>query len=139
MGTATIIEVGADPEAKKKQAILNKSVGDKSKSVSQMRQVLEATAMKIKTGVKLTPDQIKSMKLLQQQMTEQQAELQKELSELAALDESLKFDEGAHIDVRGTMYQGVALTISGATMTVKKEYTFCRLIKKGADIASTNL
>ena len=93
----------------------------------------------IKTGVKLTPDQIKSMKLLQQQMTEQQAELQKELSELAALDESLKFDEGAHIDVRGTMYQGVALTISGATMTVKKEYTFCRLIKKGADIASTNL
>ena len=139
MGTATIIEVGADPEAKKKQAILNKSVGDKSKSVSQMRQVLEATAMKIKTGVKLTPDQIKSMKLLQQQMIEQQAELQKELSELAALDESLKFDEGAHVDVRGTMYQGVALTISGATMTVKKEYTFCRLIKKGADIASTNL
>ena len=38
MGTATIIEVGSDPETKKRQAILNKSVGERSKSISQMRQ-----------------------------------------------------------------------------------------------------
>ena len=139
MGMTAIIEVGADPEAKKRQAALNKSVGEKSKAISQMRQVLQATAVKIKSGVKLTPDQIKNMKLLQEQMTQQQEELQQELSELTVLDDTLKFDSGAHIDVRGTMYQGVALTISGATMAVKKEYTFCRLIKKGADIASTNL
>jgi len=61
------------------------------------------------------------------------------MKELEALDASLQYDEGAHIDVRGTMYQGVSITISGVTMNVKKEYTFCRLIKKGADIGSTNL
>ena len=37
------------------------------------------------------------------------------------------------------MYQGVAVAISGATLTVKNEYTYCRLVKKGADITSTNL
>ena len=122
MGTATIIEVGSDPETKKRQAILNKSVGERSKSISQM-----------------TPDQIKNMKLLQQQYAESQEKLQKELAELAQLDESLKYDDNAHIDIGGTMYQGVAVAISGATLTVKNEYTYCRLVKKGADITSTNL
>lgn len=139
MGATTIIEVGCDPEAKKRQAYLNKSVAEKSKAVAQMKKVLEATAIKIKSGAKLLPEQIKNMQLLKQQYTEQQQELQQELAELAALDESLKYDDNAHIDVRGTMYQGVAVSISGATMTVKKEYTFCRLVKKGADISSTNL
>jgi len=139
MGTATIIEVGSDPETKKRQAILNKSVGERSKSISQMRQVLENTAMKIKSGAKMTPDQIKNMKLLQQQYAESQEKLQKELAELAQLDESLKYDDNAHIDIGGTMYQGVAVAISGATLTVKNEYTYCRLVKKGADITSTNL
>lgn len=139
MGTATIIEVGSDPETKKRQAILNKSVGERSKSISQMRQVLENTAMKIKSGAKMTPDQIKNMKLLQQQYAESQEKLQKELAELAQLDESLKYDDNAHIDIGGIMYQGVAVAISGATLTVKNEYTYCRLVKKGADITSTNL
>jgi hypothetical protein len=37
------------------------------------------------------------------------------------------------------MYQGVVVSISGAALNVKNEYTYCRLVKKGSDIASTNL
>lgn len=139
MGAATIIEVGCDPEAKKRQAALQKSVGEHSKALTQMKKALESTLTKIKSGAKLLPEQIQNMKLLQQQIGQMQAELQAELSELEQLDESLKFEQGACVEIRGTMYQGVVVTISGVTMTIKKEYVYCKLIKKGADIGSVGI
>ena len=139
MGAATIIEVGTDPEAKKKLAELQKSVGEKSKALSQMKKVLENTMIKLKTGAKLATEQLKNAKMLQATLVETQAQIQNELKEIEHLDAMLKGGENAHIDVKGTMYQGVVVSISGASMTVKNEYTFCRLIKKGADVASTNL
>lgn len=139
MGSATIVEVGGDPRMKKHLTELQKSVGEKSKSVSQMKKVLEDTAKKIKTGVKLSPEQLKNAKTLQNTLDEVQLQIKTELKEIEKLDKLLKGDDNAHIDIRGTMYQGVSVAISGANMNVKSEYTYCRLIKKGADIASTNL
>lgn len=139
MGAATIIEVGCDPDAKKRLAELQKSVGEKSKSMSQIKRVLEDTTRKLKAGMKLTPEQLKNARMLQETLVKSQAQVQEELKEIEQLDSMLKGKDNAHIDIRGTMYQGVAVSISGATMTVKNEYTFCRLVKKGADVASTNL
>ncbi len=139
MGTATIIEVGGNPEMKKRLAELQKSVGEKSKSTQQIKRVLEETALKIKSGAKLAPEQLKNAKVLQATLAESQAQVQQELEEIEKLDKLLKGEDNAHINVRGTMYQGVSVAISGATMNVKDEYTFCKLVKKGADIASTTL
>ena len=139
MGVSTIIEVGTDPEAKKRLAELQKSVGEKSKAIPQMKKVLEGTMVKLKAGAKLTPEQLKNAKMLQVTIADTQTQIQNELKEIERLDSMLKGGDNAHIDIKGTMYQGVVVSISGASMTVKNEYTFCRLIKKGADIASTNL
>lgn len=139
MGTATIIEVGSDSELKIRLLELQKSVGEKSKTVSQIKSVLEDTARKIKSGAALLPAQLKNAKMLQGTLAETQKRIQEELREIEKLDVILKGHENAHIDIRGTMYQGVSVAISGASMNIKKEYTYCRLIKKGADIASTNL
>jgi len=139
MGSATIIEVGTDPASKRLLAELQKSVGEKSKTMPQMKKVLEDTTRKLKKGVKLTPDQIKNAKMLQAALVELQAKIQEELKEIEKLDMLLKNEEPSYINIRGTMYQGVVVNISGATMTVKNEYTYCRLMKKDADIASTNL
>lgn len=139
MGAATIIEVGTDLSAKKKLAELQKSVGEKSKTIPQMKKVIEDTAKKLKAGVKLTPEQIKNARMLQVTLAESQAKVQEELKEIETLDKMLKDHGEARINVRGTMYQGVSVSISGASMNVKSEYTFCTLIKKGADIASTTL
>lgn len=139
MGSATIMEVGSDPEMKKRLAELQKSVGEKAKSTSQMKKVVEDTARKIKAGARLLPEQLKHARMLQTALETTQAQIQKELKEIEGLDWLLKGDDNAHIDIRGTMYQGVSVSISGAVMNVKNEYTFCRLIKKGADVASTNL
>lgn len=139
MGSATIVEVGGDPRLKKHLTELQKSVGENSKTVSQIKKVLEDTAKKIKSGVKLAPEQLKNAKMLQTTLDETQLQIQTKLKEIEKLDKLLKGDENAHIDIRGTMYQGVSVAISGANMNVKSEYTFCRLIKKGADIVSTNL
>lgn len=139
MGTATIIEVGSDPELKIRLLELQKSVGEKSKTIPQIKKVLEDTARKIKSGAKLLPAQLKNAKMLQATLEESQMRIQEELKEIEKLDALLKGHENAHIDIRGTMYQGVSVAISGASMNIKKEYTYCRLIKKGADVASTNL
>ncbi len=139
MGATTTIEVGCDPEAKKRLAMLQKDVGEKSKMIPQMKKVIEETARKLKSGVTLTPDQIKKARALQVTLAETQKQVQESLKEIEALDSLIKGEDNAHIDVRGTMYQGVNISISGATMTIKNEYTYCRLIKKGADVASTNL
>lgn len=139
MGAATIIEVGNDPEMKKRYAELQKDIAEKSKSISQMQMVLKATTEKLKTGTKPTVEQLKNLQMIQQTLPEQQKTLAAELQEVQGLEEALKYDDNAHIDVRGTMYQGVSVTISGAAKTMKDEYTFCRLIKKAGDVASTNL
>ncbi|MCM1182832.1 MAG: FapA family protein [Roseburia sp.] len=139
MGGSTIVEVGIDPEAKRRLAELQKSVGEKSKAIPQMKKVISGLEQKIKNGVTLTEEQMKNARMLQEMLAQTQAQVREELEEIETLDQMLKGKNNAHIDIRGTMYQGVAVSISGATMTVKNEYTFCRLVKKGADIASTNL
>lgn len=139
MGAATIIEIGVDLESKKRLAELQKSVGEKSKSIPQMKKVLEDTAKKIKGGVKLTADQLKNAKMLQVSLAEAQAKIQEELKEIEKLDKLLKNEGPSQINIRGTMYPGVVVSISGATMNVKKEYTYCRLIKKDGDVASAIL
>ena len=139
MGAATIVEVGIDIESKKRLAELQKSVGEKSKSIPQMKKGLEETTRKLKAGVKLTQEQIKNARALQVTLAETQAKIQEELKEIEKLDRLLKSEMPAQIALRGTMYQGVVLSISGATMTVKNEYTYCRLIKKDGDVASAIL
>ena len=104
-----------------------------------MKKELEEITMKLKRGIKLTPGQLKNARALQVNIAETQAKIQEELKEIEKLDKLLKSEVPAQINVRGTMYQGVVVSISGATMTVKNEYTYCRLVKKDADIASTNL
>ncbi|MBE5875377.1 MAG: DUF342 domain-containing protein [Lachnospiraceae bacterium] len=139
MGAATILEVGSDPEVKKQYAQLQKDVAEKTKSLSQMKQIMAATAQKLQAGNKLTTEQVMNFKAIQQQAVQLQGEIGADLAQIEQMDEMMRFDENAHINVRGTMYQGVAVTISGVNMAVKSEYTYCRLVRKGADIASTNL
>lgn len=139
MGAATIVEIGTDIESKKRLAELQKSVGEKSKTIPQMKKVLEDTTKKLKAGVKLTQEQIKNARMLQVTLAEAQAKIQEELKEIEKLDKLLKSEGPAQIMLRGTMYQGVVVSISGATMTVKKEYSYCRLIKKDGDVASAIL
>ncbi len=139
MGAATIVEIGTDVESKKRLAELQKSVGEKSKTIPQMKKVLEDTTKKLKAGVKLTQDQIKNARMLQVTLADSQAKIQEELKEIERLDKLLKNEGPAQIVLRGTMYQGVVVSISGATMTVKKEYTYCRRIKKDGDVASAIL
>ncbi len=139
MGAATIIETGTDITSKQRLAELQKSVGDKSKAIPQMKKALEETTKRIKAGVRLTPEQLKNARALQITLTESQTKIQEELKEIEKLDKLLKNEGLSQIVIRGTMYQGVVVSISGATMTVKKEYTYCRLIKKDGDIASAIL
>jgi hypothetical protein len=104
-----------------------------------MKKVFDDTNGKLKRGIKLSVDQLKNVKVLSETLRNTQEQVAKELKEIEELDKLLKGTENAHIDVRGTMYQGVVVSISGAALNVKNEYTYCRLVKKGSDIASTNL
>lgn len=139
MGATTIIEVGADPELKKRSAMLQKEAVEKTKSLNQIKTSLATITQKLQQGAKLTTEQIINVKNMQKLMKQEEEEISKITAELTELSMSVDFDDSAHIDVRGTMYQGVAITISGINMAIKKDYQFCRLIKDGADIVSKPL
>lgn len=139
MGANTVIEVGVDPEMKKRMATLQKDIAEKSKSISQMKSVLSALSAKLQSGAKLTKEQVINLKGIQATLRADQEQFQQDMQELQELDEMVRFDDNAHIDIRGTMYTGVTVAVSGIHMAIKSEYTFCRLIKKGADIVSTNI
>lgn len=139
MGSTTIIEVGCDPEIKKRAGQLQKDTAEKTKVINQLKTSLATVSQRIQGGAKLTAEQILNVKNMQKLLQQEQEALQKCLDELQALDGAVNANDNARINVRGTMYQGVAITISGVNMAVKKDYTFCRLIRSGADIVSTNL
>lgn len=139
MGATTVIEVGCDPEDKKQLGILQKNVGEKAKDIASMKKVITDTSEKLKNGVKLLPEQIINIKNLQVALKEAQLQVQNDLKQIEELDKRLSGGEDAHINIKGTMYQGVMVSISGATLNVKSEYNYCKLIKKGADVASTTL
>lgn len=139
MGSNTIIEVGCDPAAKKRLAILQKDIAERSKTINQLKTGIASALVKVQGGTKLTTEQLMSFKAWQQSLEEEQKQLNAELQEMQQLDDELKDEGNAHIDIKGTMYQGVNVTISGVNMVVRKEFTFCKLIRKGADVTSTLL
>lgn len=139
MGGTTIIEVGGDPEVKKKLMTLQKSVQERSKNIMQLKTNLAGFAKKMQEGAKFTAEQIMNFKSLQSTFKAEQEALQEEVNELNALQTEDCFDEQAYIKVRGTMHSGVAITVAGVNMAVKKEFNYCKISKKGADLISTTL
>lgn len=138
MGADTIVEVGVDPESKRKYQQLQKDLLDAQKNLKNIQPILLNLTAKIKKGEKLTPDQMKyvqSLATANQQMTEKIASSQAELEELEAV---MQNEGTACVCVSEDAYAGTKVAIGDASLVLRKPVKFCRFIKDRGDIKVTS-
>lgn len=137
MGADTTVEVGADPNMKIRVQQLQKQIGEDSKSLKSIQQVLVATKQKIAQGAKLTPEQLKYLQSLAAANQQKTEAINASTAELDSLMEQLTGDDNAHIIVRGTVYPGTKICIGDVSMVVQKEAQYSRFIKSRGDVKLT--
>ncbi|MBQ9443061.1 MAG: DUF342 domain-containing protein [Lachnospiraceae bacterium] len=139
MGAPTSIEVGVDPALKARRNKLVKENDEIRAQLARTEPVLLATVDRIKRGDKLPPDQLMKMQELNKVIQAQKETLKKNTEELAELELSFDAETIAEIVVTGEAYAGTHLVVSDASMTLKKDYHYCRFRREGADVRMLGL
>lgn len=134
MGADTAVEVGVDPTAKERYQFLQKDLIELQKNIKNMKVVIENFQKKISTGVKFTPEQVKYVQTLMKTFKETNAKLKEESNEFDALDEAIRSSGHACIVVTGQVYPGTKVTIGDASLIVKDNIKYCRLIREGGEV-----
>lgn len=139
MGADTTVEVGADPNMKLRVQELQKQIGEDSKALKSIQQVLIATKQKLAQGAKLNPEQLKYIQSLATANQQKMEAINANTAELDKLQEQLTGDENAHIIVRGTVYPGTKICIGDVSMVVQKEAQYSRFVKSRGDVKLTGI
>jgi len=139
MGTRTLLEVGVDPEVIDETRRLEKETPSMIQEIEKIDQILVAYAKKVKSGEKLDPrilssvkDSMTKKKLLSEAVEANQARLN-------SLIEMTNANANGSIRVQDTIFPGCRLAISNVCYYVKNEIQHSRFIKEGADIRVTML
>ena len=139
MGTDTVIQLGVDPEMKKRMDVLKDEIEKANKNLSQILPVLGAFKQKLSKGVQLTPEQIKyvkDMSLLANQLSDQR---EKNNDELDELKDALVGESKSQVIVKDVVYAGTKICINDVQMTLKSDNQYCKFFKDRGDIRSTSL
>lgn len=134
MGADTVIEIGINPEKKKRFSELQKQMVEIDKVLKTVQPVIMATTQKLAKGVKFPPEQIAYIKNLNQVSQQKQEELKKCSEELNELQEAMESGHSGQVSVSGDVYPGTRITISEASMVVKSNMKYCRFVKERGDV-----
>lgn len=136
MAAATTLEVGVNPMIRQRYAQLQKETADLQNSLKQIEPVVQSTMLKLKQGVKLTPEQVKYVQTLSAAGTEQKKRLEKNLKEMDDLGSQFDATSEACVAVSGVAYPGTKIVISDISLTLKQEYKYCKFKRIRGDIKS---
>ncbi len=139
MGTATMVEVGIDPEKLERFSDLQRNAKEISKKIEQIRPVLATYMEKLKAGANLPPDkvvfvkkQVTALKTLQSQLAPINEEINNLRMEFVSANR-------AKVMIQNMIYPGVTIKISELSMTTKDTRHYCQFIKDGSEIKAVNL
>ena len=93
-----------------------------------------ATVERLKRGEKLPPDQLMKMQELNKVIQQEKETLKNNMEELANMEMEFDSESIAEVVVLGVAYAGTRITVSDATLTLKKDYQYCRFRREGADV-----
>ena len=139
MGADTIVEVGIDPGLKHRASQLQKQIADNSKMVAQIHPVLSALTQKLAQGVKLKPEQIKSLQEMLQKENQLKEAIEKDTEEYNNLQQLMAESNAARVEVTGEVYAGTKICISDVSMVVKTSMNYCKFTKERGDVRMTAL
>lgn len=139
MGADTIIEVGVDPGMKLKVQQLQKQIVENRKEIEKIHPVLTAMTQKMAQGIKLRPEQIKTIQDLIQKETQFKQMVDEDMKELNTIQEMMKESATARVEVTGEVFAGTKICISDVSMVVKNSMSYCKFIKEHGDVKMTAL
>ena len=134
LGANTIIEIGISPELKQRYDYLREQLDKDNKTISSARPVLESAKTKIRSGIKLTPEQVKHVQELSNVVTRTQKNIEIAMKELEQLEQLVSVGNDAQIIVQGKVYPGTKLVIGDVSKVIKTEAQYCRFVKQKGDV-----
>lgn len=139
MGTATTVGVGVDPSMKRIMEQLKKDVIALNDNKVKLSQMVTMLRKKQESEGTLAPDKLellqktmRSILLIDQQMSEKRKELDE-------YDNILSENDNARIKISRTIYPGTKVIFADTYMFIREEMNYCQFVKRGADIKNTPL
>lgn len=134
MGADTLIEVGVDPQQKMRYVELQREMAEMSKKYAQIQTTLTGAAAKIKSGVKLPPEQMQYVRSLMQLSQQLQGQIDAGNAEFEELDEMLAHRAEACVCVRDTAYAGTKIVIGEDSLTLKGNVKYSKFVDEHGEI-----
>lgn len=139
MGADTNASVGVDPAVSNRLNELVTETADAQKNLKVMLPVIEASQKKLASGVKMLPDQIKSLQQLALSAKQLQEKIIANTNEIESLKEVVDSSTNARVEINGEVFPGTTITISGVSMMVKSPMKFCAFKKQDGIVQMTTL
>ena len=134
LGANTIVEIGVNPETKRKFHQLEEQVKQDTKMIESAKPVLDAAKAKILSGTKMTPEQARYIQGLSTNVTLAKKNIEALGKEIAELQEIMTVGEEAQIVVMEKVYPGTKIVISDVSKIVKTQAQYCRFIRSKGDV-----
>ena len=139
MGANTIVEIGINPETKRRYNELETQIQEDTKLMRSAQPVLDAAKAKILSGTKLPPEQVKHIQELSTTVTLKKKAMEVAKKEMEELQELMDISSEAQIVVKDTVYPGTKIVISDVSKIIKSKSQYCRFIKSQGDVAMVGM
>lgn len=139
MGADTVVEVGADPNVKRRVQELEKLIADATRAIEQAKPTIDNFAKKMKSGATLSLDQKLYMQSLLTEDKERKANVVAWKEEYEGLENVLESTGASVVEVTGDVYAGTKICISDVSMMVKNTMTYCKFKKIDGDVKMVSL
>lgn len=139
MGTATMVQVGVEPEKLEQYSRLQQTAKEIAKKIEVIRPVLLNYSEKLKAGVVIPKDKVEFMKQQVIALKELQAKLAPVNEEINILRAEFMNGSRAKVEIQNVINPGVTIKISDLSLTTKDERKYCYYIKEDGEIKAKNL
>lgn len=136
MAAVTTLEVGMNPELKQRYTQLQKETAELQGALKQIEPVVQSTLLKLKQGVKLSPEQVKYVQTLSATSAAHKKQIEENLKEMDDLSSQFDSTSEACVVVSGVAYPGTKIIISDISLTLKQQYQYCRFKLVRGDVKS---
>jgi uncharacterized protein (DUF342 family) len=133
MGITTIVEVGFDPETQDRINKLKTDIADKNVEYKKCTQMVEVLNKRLTSG-NINIEQKLALKENLQNLTKLKDEMFNAQDELDELTAKVYNNNASFIKVRGDIFPGTQVRISGEYYNVNEEISYCKFYKVNGEI-----
>lgn len=134
MGTVTKVEVGVAPEIKEIYNSLHKQILDTNKEIEKLKPILVNYSERMAKKEKISPETIAQVQHVAKTYKEKQEEITKAREEFVKIHEEIQLETDAKVNVKGSVYQGVCITISDVSYNIKGTVSHSKFVKRQGEI-----